>query len=82
VDLKESEFCCGSAGVYNLLEPDRSLQYLERKVDRIVETGAEMVLSANPGCTLQIAMGLRRRNLPIRTAHPVEVLDLAYRTAG
>lgn len=82
VDLKESEFCCGSAGIYNLVEPDLSMQYLERKLDRIVETGAEMVLSGNPGCNLQIAMGLRKRNLPIRTAHPVELLDLAYRTPG
>jgi len=82
VDLKESEFCCGSAGIYNLMEPDLSLQYLERKLDRIAETGAEMVVSGNPGCNLQIAMGLRKRNLPIRTAHPVELLDLAYRAAG
>lgn len=82
VDLKESEFCCGSAGIYNLVEPDLSLRYLDRKLDRIAETGAEMVVSGNPGCNLQIAMGLRQRRLPIRTGHPVELLDLAYRAAG
>ncbi|MBI4413469.1 MAG: 4Fe-4S dicluster domain-containing protein [candidate division NC10 bacterium] len=82
VELKDSEFCCGSAGLYNLVEPDLSLQYLERKLDRIAETGAEMVVSGNPGCNLQIAMGLRKRNLPVRTAHTVELLDLAYRAAG
>ncbi|MFQ5990738.1 MAG: (Fe-S)-binding protein, partial [Candidatus Methylomirabilales bacterium] len=79
VELAESDFCCGSAGVYNLLEPDVAQKFLDRKVDRIKETGAEVVVSANPGCTFQIEKGLKERGLNIRVLHPMEVLDGAYR---
>ncbi|MGH7428751.1 MAG: heterodisulfide reductase-related iron-sulfur binding cluster, partial [Candidatus Methylomirabilaceae bacterium] len=75
----ESDFCCGSAGVYNLLEPDLAQKFLNRKLDRIQETGAEAVVSANPGCTFQIEKGLKERGLNIRVLHPMEVLDAAYR---
>jgi glycolate oxidase iron-sulfur subunit len=82
VDLKESDFCCGSAGVYNLLYPDLAQQFLDRKIERIKETGAEVVVSGNPGCTLQIEKGLKERGLNIRVVHPVELLDWAYRGTG
>lgn len=78
VELKESDFCCGSAGIYNLLHPDLAHQFLDRKIERIQETGAEVVVSGNPGCTLQIEKGLRERGLGIRVLHPVELLDWAY----
>src|SRR5262249_44458292 len=61
VDLTESELCCGSAGIYNLLEPEMADRLLERKLDRIVETGARTVVTGNPGCMLQIAKGARAR---------------------
>lgn len=74
VELAESDLCCGSAGVYNLLEPEIAGRLLERKLDRIVETGAEVVVTGNPGCLLQLRMGLARRGLGIRVHHPVELL--------
>ncbi|MFQ5658437.1 MAG: (Fe-S)-binding protein, partial [Candidatus Methylomirabilales bacterium] len=79
VELAESDFCCGSAGVYNLIYPDVAQKFLDRKLDRIKETGAEVVVSANPGCTFQIEKGLKERGLNIRVLHPMEVLDGAYR---
>ncbi len=79
VELRESDVCCGSAGVYNLLYPDLAQQFLDRKIERIKETGADVVVSGNPGCSLQIEKGLRERGLNIRVLHPVELLDWAYR---
>lgn len=81
VELVESDFCCGSAGVYNLLYPDVAQQFLDRKIDRIRETGAQVVVSANPGCTFQIEKGLKERGLSVRVFHPMELLDAAYRGA-
>lgn len=79
VPLREADFCCGSAGVYNLLHPELSREFLERKLDRLAETGAQIVAAGNPGCLLQLAMGLRQRGLPMRAVHTVEVLDWSYR---
>lgn len=81
VELRESDFCCGSAGIYNLLEPEYGLRFLDRKVDNIVATGAEIVATANPGCQLHIAMGLRKHNLKTKVLHPIELLDMAYQAA-
>ncbi len=81
VELKESDVCCGSAGIYNLLYPDLAQQFLDRKIERITETGAAVVVSGNPGCTLQIEKGLKERGLKIRVLHPVELLDWSYRAA-
>jgi len=81
VELKESDFCCGSAGVYNLLNPDLAQRFLDRKIERIKEAGVEVVVSGNPGCSLQIEKGLRERGLNIRVLHPVELLDWSYRGA-
>jgi len=78
VELKESDVCCGSAGIYNLLYPDLAQQFLDRKIERIKETGAEVVVSGNPGCSLQIEKGLKERGLKIRVVHPVELLDWSY----
>ncbi|HEV8306224.1 MAG TPA: heterodisulfide reductase-related iron-sulfur binding cluster [Methylomirabilota bacterium] len=74
VELRDADLCCGSAGVYNLLEPAIAGELLRRKLDRIAETGAEIVASGNPGCLLQLRMGLAERGLPIRAHHPVELL--------
>jgi glycolate oxidase iron-sulfur subunit len=79
VPLPDADFCCGSAGVYNLLHPGLAREFLNRKLDRLAETGAEVVVSGNPGCLLQIAMGLRECGLPMRSAHTVELLDWSYR---
>jgi glycolate oxidase iron-sulfur subunit len=79
VPLRDADFCCGSAGIYNLLHPELAREFLNRKLDRLAETGAQVVVSGNPGCLLQIAMGLRQRKIPMRAAHTVEVLDWSYR---
>ena len=79
IELKESDFCCGSAGIYNLLHPELAQQLLDRKIERIRETGADVVLSGNPGCSLQIEKGLKEQGLKIRVLHPVELLDWSYR---
>ena len=74
VELPESDVCCGSAGVYNLIEPEIAGQLLDRKLDRIATTRATVVASGNPGCLLQIRRGLADRGLPVRAYHPVELL--------
>ncbi|CBE70104.1 MAG: 4Fe-4S dicluster domain-containing protein [Candidatus Methylomirabilis oxygeniifera] len=79
VELKESDFCCGSAGTYNLLHHDVAQQLLDRKIDRIKATGADVVVSGNPGCSLQIEKGIRERGLQVRVMHPVELLHWSYR---
>ncbi|MFQ5917832.1 MAG: (Fe-S)-binding protein, partial [Candidatus Binatia bacterium] len=79
VELEESDFCCGSAGIYNLLHPELAQKFLDRKIERIKEKGVELVVSGNPGCSLQIEKGLRERGLNIRVAHPVELLDWSLR---
>ncbi|GIW41527.1 MAG: glycolate oxidase iron-sulfur subunit [Candidatus Binatia bacterium] len=79
VELEEADLCCGSAGSYNLTERSMARRLQARKVDRILETGADCVLAANPGCILQIRAGLALRGERVPVLHPVELLDLAYR---
>ena len=74
VELAESDLCCGSAGVYNLVEPALARELLDWKVRRIVETGARVVAAGNAGCLLQIAQGCRARGLDVELVHPVELL--------
>lgn len=77
-EMPESSLCCGSAGIYNLLQPDMSHRLLERKLDNVLSTGADAVVSANPGCMLQIASGLRSRGDHRPVLHLIELLDRAY----
>jgi glycolate oxidase iron-sulfur subunit len=79
VPLADSELCCGSAGVYNILEPEMAEQVLEQKIRRIVETGARSVVSGNPGCLLQIASGCRQRGVDVEVIHPITLLARAVR---
>jgi glycolate oxidase iron-sulfur subunit len=79
-EIPESTLCCGSAGVYNLLEPDTASKLGDRKVENLLTTDAQAVLSANPGCLLQLMSGMRRRGLKAMPAfHMVEVLDASIR---
>jgi len=75
VELKDAGVCCGSAGVYNLLQPDAARELGSRKADSVVDAGASLLISANPGCTLQISSELAARGVALRTAHTAEVLD-------
>jgi glycolate oxidase iron-sulfur subunit len=80
VEVEEANLCCGSAGVYNLLNPEPASQLGDRKVEKLVATKVEAVISANPGCLLQLMGGLRRRGLQtISTFHMVELLDASIR---
>jgi glycolate dehydrogenase iron-sulfur subunit len=81
VELGEAEMCCGSAGIYNLTEPAMAARLLERKMAHVEATGASAVVTANPGCILQIAAGLRARGRDVAVLHVVEVLDQAYAAA-
>ncbi len=79
VPLEESDLCCGAAGTYNLVEVEMANRLAQRKLKNILATGAQAVVSANAGCTLQIAREARRQGHPLPVFHPVEVLDWAYR---
>ena len=77
IELPEPGTCCGSAGVYNLIEPETARQLADRKAQHIIGSGAQAVVSANPGCLLQIASALQRAGHPLPMLHLVEVLDAA-----
>ena len=79
VELPESNICCGSAGVYNLLEPQTAHELGERKADHIARSGASIVVSGNPGCLLQITKELRGKGQAVRAYHFLEVLDASLR---
>jgi glycolate oxidase iron-sulfur subunit len=79
VELSEATWCCGSAGIYNITQPDMSKQLLERKMKNIRATGASVVASGNPGCTIQLQAGARQFGPEIRVVHPVSLLAEAYR---
>jgi len=79
VELRDAGTCCGSAGVYNLLQPEAARALGARKADSVLVSGAALVISANPGCTLQISAALASRGHSIATAHTAEVLDASIR---
>jgi glycolate oxidase iron-sulfur subunit len=81
VELPESDWCCGSAGIYNLTQPEMADRLLQRKVRNIEATHAQAVVTANPGCILQIEAGLRARGIELPVLHLVEVLARAYEHA-
>ena len=78
VPLEDSDQCCGSAGIYNLIEPDVSDAVLAPKLRHIAQTGAELVVTGNPGCLMQISAGLLRSGSAVRVVHPIDLLDAAY----
>jgi glycolate oxidase iron-sulfur subunit len=78
-ELPESTWCCGSAGVYAITQPDQAEALLTRKTGHIVSTGATCVTTANPGCHLQIARGLTAAGADVDVAHPISLLARAYR---
>jgi len=78
VPLEDSDQCCGSAGIYNLLEPEVSDAVLSPKLARIAESGATVVATGNPGCHMQIGAGLLLSGSRARVHHPVELLAASY----
>lgn len=82
IEMAESDLCCGSAGVYNLLQPDMASTLLNRKLDNAKDTGAMTIVTANPGCQLQLSAGLRREKSNVRVEHIMTLLDRAYDNAS
>lgn len=82
VEIANGDRCCGAAGLYNVLQPEMAGALMREKADAVTATGAAVVCSANPGCSLQIAAGLRAIGAKVEVVHPVELLDRAYRAEG
>jgi glycolate oxidase iron-sulfur subunit len=79
LEIPESEQCCGSAGIYNLVEPESAREIGDRKVDNLLSTGAQLMATANPGCALQIQSLLRARGKALPCLHPVQLVDASLR---
>jgi glycolate oxidase iron-sulfur subunit len=78
VPLEDADQCCGSAGIYNLIEPDVSDAVLRPKLDRIADTRAALVATGNPGCMMQLGAGLMLAGSDATVVHPVELLAASY----
>lgn len=74
-EIPQGDQCCGSAGTYNLFECESAIEIGERKVNNVLSTHPDILASSNPGCTLQIQSLLRKRNITLQAAHPIEILD-------
>ena len=79
IEPEEWEICCGSAGIYNLLQPEAGTELGRRKAQNLLATEAEVIASANPGCTLQINAHLREQGRPLPIYHPIELVDRSIR---
>jgi glycolate oxidase iron-sulfur subunit len=79
IEMPEADLCCGSAGIYNLVQPEMSQNLLERKMNNIKQNDVDYLVAGNPGCLLQIQKGIKNHRLNIKTAHPVELLDWSYK---
>ena len=75
----EQAICCGSAGIYNLVQPEAARELGERKAANVAATGADVYASANPGCLVQVSNGLRCAGHALPALHPVELLDASIR---
>ncbi|HET7755136.1 MAG TPA: (Fe-S)-binding protein [Anaeromyxobacteraceae bacterium] len=82
VEVPDGEQCCGSAGIYNLVQPGSAEDVGRRKANAVLSTGATLLASANPGCTLHIERLLSERGASIEAAHPVEILDRSLRDSS
>ena len=81
-EIADPEICCGSAGVWNVLNPAPAAELGDRKAASVLATGAELLVTANPGCLMQVAAGVRRRGGSIALAHTAQVLDASIRNLG
>jgi glycolate oxidase iron-sulfur subunit len=82
VDLPGGDVCCGAAGLYQVLQPEASSELRRAKADAIARTGVAIVASANPGCVMQLAAGVREHGADVEVVHPIELLDRAYAASG
>jgi glycolate oxidase iron-sulfur subunit len=82
VEVPGAAECCGSAGLFTLVEPEMSRAVLATKLERLREAAAQVVATGNPGCLMQLGAGLLAAGIPAEVRHPVELLDEGYRAAG
>ena len=80
VELQYPDRCCGSAGVYNIAQAETANEVLDAKIEDIAATEAELVITSNTGCHMQLLAGVRQAGLQAKVMHVVEVLDLSYQT--
>jgi glycolate oxidase iron-sulfur subunit len=79
VEPAEQDLCCGSAGIYSIVQPEAARELGDRKVGHVLATGAQVYASANPGCLVQVSQALRRAKKPLPALHPVELVDASIR---
>jgi len=82
VPLEEADMCCGSAGTYNVTQPALSKALLDRKIGHVLASGVNMLVTANPGCQMQLEAGVRAAGADVTVVHLMDVLDRAYGNAG
>jgi glycolate dehydrogenase iron-sulfur subunit len=82
VEPAEQDLCCGSAGIYNIVQPEAARDLGDRKATNVLVTGAQAYASANPGCLVQVSNALRRRKAPLPALHPIELVDASIRNLG
>ena len=82
VPFAEGELCCGSAGIYNLLEPEPARQLGKRKLHHITDVRPDVIATGNPGCTLQLLSVAAEEGTKVRVVHPIELIDEAIRAAS
>ncbi|MDQ3672543.1 MAG: heterodisulfide reductase-related iron-sulfur binding cluster [Actinomycetota bacterium] len=82
VEPAEQDLCCGSAGIYNIVQPEAARELGDRKAAHVLATGAQAYASANPGCLVQVSQALRRVRSPLPALHPIELVDASIRSVG
>ena len=80
-EMPLSDLCCGSAGIYNIVHTNMAMALLRKKMDSVRMADAQVIVTANPGCMLQLSAGVRKYGRGERVAHVVEILDEAYRAS-
>jgi glycolate oxidase iron-sulfur subunit len=80
-DIPEAALCCGSAGIFNMVQPETANELADRKADHVVSLAPNVVATGNPGCLIQVGQALRRKGSRIRVLHTVELLDASIRGA-
>ena len=78
IELKQPDMCCGSAGIYNIIQPATANQILDAKMVDVAQTHATTVVTTNTGCHMQMIYGVRKANVPAEVIHLVELLDRSY----
>lgn len=78
VEMPEADWCCGAAGSQLITHYETSTRILDRKMENLASTRAEIIASGCPGCQMQLATGIQRNGLKVKVMHPIQLLDLAY----